>query len=145
MALLLFCLFIIVLLFLVSVTEVVVPTQYHTSDSVNVIAQNLDYYQVLAFQKAGGRLALSLYVLLHNASAGLGGRLGARAPTPHEEAAVSVLKIFSRIYMYGNGLVVFGVFWGGLGYFEAVGFQHYMYGDGLVVFGVFWGGLGCFG
>ena len=49
--------------------------------------------------------------------------------------------------MYGNGLVVFGVFWGGLGYFEAVGFQkrnlaHYMYGDGLVVF---WGGLGCFG
>ena len=51
--------------------------------------------------------------------------------------------------MYGN-LVVFGVFWGGLGYFEAVGFQkrnlaHHMYGDGLVVFGVFWGGLGCFG
>ena len=25
--------------------------------------------------------------------------------------------------MYGNVLVVFGVFWGGLGYFEAVGFQ----------------------
>ena len=52
--------------------------------------------------------------------------------------------------MYGNGLVVFGVFWGGLGYFEAVGFQirnlaHYMYGDGLVVFGVFLGDLGCFG
>ena len=49
--------------------------------------------------------------------------------------------------MYGNGLVVFGVFWGGLGYFEAVGFQkrnlaHYMYGDALVVFGVFWGGWG---
>ena len=63
-------------------------------------------------KKAGGRLALSLYVLLHNASAGLGVRLGARAPTPHEEAAVSVLKKISRIYMYGNGLVVFGVFWG---------------------------------
>ena len=52
--------------------------------------------------------------------------------------------------MYGNGLVVFGVFWGGLGYFEAVGFQkrnlaHYMYGDGLVVFGVFWGVWGRFG
>ena len=52
--------------------------------------------------------------------------------------------------MYGNALVVFGVFWGGLGYFETVGFQkrnlaHYMYGDGLVVFGVCWGGLGCFG
>ena len=49
-----------------------------------------------------------------------------------------------------NGLVVFGVVWGGLGYFEAVGFQkrnlaHYMYGDGLVVFVVFLGGLGCFG
>ena len=32
-------------------------------------------------------------------------------------------KFFSRIYMYGNGLVVFGVFWGSLGYFKAVGFQ----------------------
>ena len=77
-------------------------------------------------------------------------RLGACAPTPHEEAAVRVLKIFLRIYMYGNGLVVFGVVLGGFGYFEAVGFQkrnlaHYMYSDGLVVFGVFWGGLGCFG
>ena len=77
-------------------------------------------------------------------------RLGARAPTPHEEAAVSVLKKNSCIFMYGNGLVVFGVVWGGLGYFEAVGFQkrnlaHYMYGDGLVVFGVFLGGFGCFG
>ena len=51
------------------------------------------------------------------------GRLGARAPTPHKEAAVSVLKKNSRIYMYGNGLVVFGVFCGGLGYFKAVGFQ----------------------
>ena len=52
--------------------------------------------------------------------------------------------------MYGNGLVVFGVVWGGLGYFKAVGFQkrnlaHYMYGDGLVVFGVVWGVLGRFG
>ena len=26
-------------------------------------------------------------------------------------------------HMYGDGLVVFGVFWVGLGYFEAVGFQ----------------------
>ena len=73
-------------------------------------------------------------------------RLGARAPTPHEEAAVSVLNFFSRIFMYGNGLVDFGVFWG---YFEAVGFQkrnlaHYMYGDGLVVFVVLLGGLGYF-
>ena len=42
------------------------------------------------------------------------------------------------------------MFWGGFGYFEAVGFQkrnlaHYMYGDGLVVFGVVWGVLGRFG
>ena len=53
-------------------------------------------------------------------------------------------------YMYGDGLVVvFGVFWVGLGYFEAVGFQkrnlaHYMYGDALVGFGMVLGGLGCF-
>ena len=51
--------------------------------------------------------------------------------------------------MYGDGLVVFGVFWVGLGYFEAVGFQkrnlaHCMYGDALVGFGVVLGGLGCF-
>ena len=58
--------------------------------------------------------------------------------------------------MYGDGLVVFGVFWGGLGcfwvglgYFEAVGFQkrnlaHYMYGDALVGFGMVLGGYGCF-
>ena len=52
--------------------------------------------------------------------------------------------------MYGNGLVVFWVFLGGLGYFKAVVFQkrnlaHYMYGDGLVVFGVVLGVLGRFG
>ena len=52
--------------------------------------------------------------------------------------------------MYGDGLVVFGVFWGVLGrfgYFEAVGFQkrniaHYLYGDALV--GLVLGGYGCF-
>ena len=58
-------------------------------------------------------------------------------------------------YMYGDGLVMFGVFWGGRGvlgrsgYFEAVGFQkrnlaHYMYGDALVGFWMVLGGLGCF-
>ena len=66
---------------------------------------------------------------------GEGGCWGHMPPSPHEEAAVCVLKKNSRIYMYGNVLVVLGVFWGGLGYFEAVGFQnrnlaHYMYGDG---------------
>ena len=35
-------------------------------------------------------------------------------PCPHEEAAVSVLKKILRIYMYVNGLVVFGVVWGNL-------------------------------
>ena len=45
--------------------------------------------------------------------------------------------------MYGDALVVFGVvwvFWVGLGYFEAVGFQS----DALVGFGMVLGGLGCF-
>ena len=46
---------------------------------------------------------------LHNASAGLGVRLGTRAPTPHEEAAVSVLKKISRVYIGGV--------WGVLGWF----------------------------
>ena len=41
------------------------------------------------------------------------------------------------------------MFWVGLGYFEAVGFQkrnlaHYMYGDALVGFGMVLGGYGCF-
>ena len=52
--------------------------------------------QVLAFQKSWG---------------GGGGGWG-HVPHPHEEAAVSVLKKFSHIYMYGNVLVVFGVVWG---------------------------------
>ena len=43
----------------------------------------------------------------------------------------------------------FGVFWVGLGYFEAVGFRkrnlaHYMYADALVGFGMVLGGYGCF-
>ena len=29
--------------------------------------------------------------------------------------------------------------------FQKRNLAHYMYGDGLVVFGVFWGGFGCFG
>ena len=86
---------------------------------------------------------------MHNASAGLG-EAGGTCPYPLRRGRGECPKKNSRIYMYGNGLVVFGVFWGGLGYFKAVDFQkrnlaHYMYGDGLVVFGVFWGGLGCFG
>ena len=59
-------------------------------------------------------------------------------------------------YMFGDGLVVFGVclgwlgvFWVGLGYFEAVGFQKrnlalYMYGDALVGFGLVFGWLWMF-
>ena len=115
-----------------------------------IIKAKVKIIQVLAFQKSWRSFSPITVCILHNASAGLGVRLGARAPTPHEEAAVSVLKKKSRIYMHGNGLVVFEVFWGGLRYFVAVGFQkrnlaHYMYGDGLVVFGVVWGVLGRFG
>ena len=74
---------------------------------------------------------------------------GGTCPHPPRRGRGECPKKISYIYMYGNVLVVFGVFWGGLGYFEAVGFQkrnlaHYMYGDGLVVFGVFWVGLGYF-
>ena len=71
--------------------------------------------QVLAFQKSWrsfNPITVCIIAQCQCRTGGVGGRLGARAPTPHEEAAVSVLKKFSRIYMYGNGLVVFGVFWG---------------------------------
>ena len=82
------------------------------------------------------------------------GEAGGTCPYPPRRGRGECPKIFSHIYMYGNGLVVFGVFWGVSGYFEAVGFQKrnlalYMYDDGLVVFwgvlgwfGVFWVGLG---
>ena len=79
-----------------------------------------------------------------------GGGNGGTCPHPPRRGRGECLKKkISHIYMYSNVLVVFGVFLGGLGYFEAVGFQkrnlaHYMYGDGLVVFGVFWVGLGYF-
>ena len=81
---------------------------------------------------------------------GGGGGGGARGTCPHPPRrgpGECPKKFFSHIYMYSNVLVVFGVLLGGLGYFEAVGFQkrnlaHYMYGDGLVVFG---GVLGRFG
>ena len=75
------------------------------------------------------------------------GEAGGTCPHPPRRGRGECPKKNSRIYMYCNGLVVFGVFWDGLGYFETVGFQkrnlaHYMYGDGLVV--VFWVGLGYF-
>ena len=78
------------------------------------------------------------------------GEAGETCPYPPRRGCDECPKKKFAHYMYGNGLVVFGVFWGGLGYFEAVGFQkrnlaHYMYGDGLVVFGVFWGVWGRFG
>ena len=61
-------------------------------------------------------------------------------PPPPRGGRGECPKKKSHIYMYSNVLVVFEVFWGGLGYFEAVGFQkrnlaHYMYGDGLGCFG----------
>ena len=72
-------------------------------------------------------------------------RLGARAPTPHEEAAVSVLKKFRAFLctvMVWWCLGWFGVFRGRR--FPKRNLAHYMYGDGLVVFGVFLGVLGVF-
>ena len=46
--------------------------------------------------------------------------------------------------MYGDGLVVLGVFWVGLGYFEAVGFQKKKKRIICTVM-LWWGlGLGCF-
>ena len=79
-----------------------------------------------------------------------GGEAWSTCPYPPRRGRGECPKKNFAHFMYGNGLVVFGVVWGGLGYFEAVGFQkrnlaHYMYGDGLVVFRVFLGGLGCFG
>ena len=116
--------------------------------------------QVLAFQKSW-RSFSPITVLLHNDSArpggggGGGGGAGVTCPHPLRRGRGECPIFFSHIYMYGNVLVVFGSFWGGLGYFEAVGFDeavgfekrnlaHYMYGDGLVVFGVFLVGLGYF-
>ena len=69
--------------------------------------------QVLAFQKSWRSFSPITVCIIaqcqcQTGGGGGGGGGGARAPTPHEEAAVSVLKSFSRIYMYGNGLVVFG-------------------------------------
>ena len=77
------------------------------------------------------------------------GEAGGTCPHPPRRGRGECPKKNLRIYMYGNGLVVFGVFWSGLGYFEAVGFQkrnlaHYMYGDALVGFGMVLGGYGCF-
>ena len=128
-----------------------------TSLDIQYFKKEQEKLQVLAFQKSWRSFSpITVCIIAQcqcRSGGGGGGRLGggliARDPTPHEEAAVSVLKKISHIYMYGNVLVVFGVFWGGLGYFEAVGFQkrnlaHYIYGDGLVVFGVFWVGLGYF-
>ena len=69
--------------------------------------------QVLAFQKSWrsfSPITVCIIAQCQCRTGGGGGGLGARAPTPYEEAAVSVLKFFLHIYMYGNVLVVFGVF-----------------------------------
>ena len=106
--------------------------------------------QVLAFQKSWRSFSPITVCSIAQCQCPTGGEAGGTCPYPPRRGRGRCPKKISRIFMYGNGLVVFGVFWGGLGYFEAVGFQkrnlaHYMYGDGLVVFGVFWGGLDRFG
>ena len=64
-------------------------------------------------KKAGGRLARSLYVFLHNASAGPRGAWGARALPPPPEEAVTVLKIahYMILRVYTVIWWRFGVLW----------------------------------
>ena len=61
-------------------------------------------------KKAGGRLAQSLYVFLHNAIAGSRGP-GRGCACPEIRALYDIASI------YGNGWR-FGVFWGGFGCFN---------------------------
>ena len=75
-----------------------------------------------------------------------GGEAGGTCPYPHEEAAVSILKNFRAFIctvMVWWCLGWFGVFRGRR--FSKRNLAHYLYGDGLVVFGVVWGVLGRFG
>ena len=107
------------------------------------------YKQVLAFQKSWQSFSPITVCIIAQCQCRKGGGAGGMCPHPPRRGRGECPKFFSHIYMYGNVLVVFGVFCGGLGYFEAVGFQkrylaHYMYGDGFVVFGVFWVGSGYF-
>ena len=60
----------------------------------------------ISISKAGGRLALSLYVFLHNASVGPGGGGGGVTSPPTKRPSVS--ENFAH-YIYGNALVEFGV------------------------------------
>ena len=50
------------------------------------------------------------------------GEAGDMCPYPPRRGCGECPKKSSRIYMYGNGLVVFGVFWGGLGVFRGCRF-----------------------
>ena len=64
-----------------------------------------------------------MYVFLHNASVGPGGGGGGRGgtcPLPPRRGREYPKKIFFAHYMYGNGLVEFGVVWGGLGCFNGL-------------------------
>ena len=107
---------------------------------------NIVNQQVLAFQKSWRSLSPITVCIIAQCQCRTGGGAGDTCPHPPQRGRGECPKKNSRIYMYSNGLVVF---WGGLGYFEAVGFQkrnfaHYMYGDALVGFGVNFGGFGVF-
>ena len=70
---------------------------------------------------------------------------GGTCPHPPEEAAVSVINFFRTFIctvMFWWCLGCFGVF-EAVG-FQNRNLAHYMYVDALVVFGVFWVGLGYF-
>ena len=59
--------------------------------------------QVLAFKKAGGRLALSLYVILHNAS-------GRSRECPKKMAHYMILQVYT-VMIWGDLVEVWGWFW----------------------------------
>ena len=79
--------------------------------------------QVLAFQKSWRSFSPITVCIIAQCQCRTGGEAGGTCPYPPRRGRGECPKKFPRIFMYGNGLVVFGVVWGGLGYFEAVGFQ----------------------
>ena len=81
--------------------------------------------QVLAFQKSWRSFSPITVCFIAQCQCRTGGEAVGTCPypPPPRRGRGECPKNFSRIYMYGNGLVVFGVVWGGLGCFEAVGLK----------------------
>ena len=77
------------------------------NSSTDLSEQKYKYLQVLAFQKSWRSFSPITVCIIAQCQCRTGGGGGGGARAPHEEA-----NFFSHIYMYGNVLVVFGVFWG---------------------------------